>query len=262
MADDEREEDDLSRQKTVLAHADQMAREHSARREIRLREERVRRLTKDETSRRRRPASEEKPASKEESPRLSDPFPPLQPKKKRPAEKPPTHSGPHKQIGPAPKAGDQLAVEVEELLRRFRLGWRALRGGDKITVGSAVMVIAGVLMPWVTTPGRPLEPGLFVGGLVHLGLAVAALHFVTRGFAAELAHSAAELARRRARHSLYIVLLGALSTFFGAYLLLWWGAQKSPGHPVELHFGFYWTLACGTGLSYGGFARFGAGGPR
>jgi hypothetical protein len=82
------------------------------------------------------------------------------------------------------------------------------------------------------------------------------------GFANEFEFSPAELDRRRARHSLYIVLLGALSTAFGAYLLLMWGAQKAPEHPISFHFGLYWTLACGTGVSYGGFARFGTGGPR
>jgi hypothetical protein len=340
------DDEDLSRQATVLANAEELSREHSQRRAVKLREERVRplggggpkrreesarsrtkdagndreesvtRKVKEDSGRRRGPgrprarpkgvedplranvseSSSSKGAPDDSNPRLSDPFPPIRKKGKPssssasnpaapaarsaeartpPARKAPTeadlpsrnpshrvHSGPYRTIGTGASGSDLLAMELEELLRRFRGGWKALGGGDKIAVLSSLMVLAGTLMPWVSLPGRPLQVGLLSGGLVHVALAVAVMRFVVQGFANEFEFSAAELGRRRARHSLYIVLLGALSTAFGAYLLLMWGAQKAPEHPISFHFGLYWTLACGTGVSYGGFARFGTGGPR
>jgi hypothetical protein len=95
-------------------------------------------------------------------------------------------------------------------------------------------------------------------GRVHGALAVAAIALAL-GRGKDAAHGSSRTVDRTARRaSLFHVLLGALSTVVGAALLVYWGFVKSPTHPIDVHLGFYWTLAMGTGLSYGGFARFGS----
>jgi hypothetical protein len=65
-----------------------------------------------------------------------------------------------------------------------------------------------------------------------------------------------ELEAQTRRTSLWHILIGSLSTFLGAYFLLTYGLMRSPEWNIKIHFGLYWTLAWGLGLSYGGFARF------
>lgn len=192
------------------------------------------------------PASQSAPPPKAPRPReRAEPLPSAPPVAPKPV--PP----------PARSALDQLAVELEEMLRELRFGWRGLSGADRVTAACAVSVFAGVLMPWVSDPAHSLRVGLLSGGVLHLGIAVVALALVTRSAALRGLRMTRrdELARHR-RISLWLVLLGAASTVAGAYLLLLYGLSKSPTWPVRLHFGLYWTLVSGTGLSYGGFARF------
>lgn len=296
---DDDDDFELSRQETVVEKSDAMAREYSASREIRLREERVRRLS-IEPAEPRRPSSERRERSARPSSgtssrrergsergteriserveaepqkggaRISDPFPPLRQgrpsAKERGAPLPraepvaPTPPAAHRREAPTTSSLDLLAMELEELLRELRHGWRNLGAADRTTLSSAVFVIAGVFMPWVSDPAHSLELGLFAGGVVHLALAVAAIAVIVKGtpgaFGGIGGPSRKERAFRHRRASLWLVLLGAASTFLGALLLLVYGLQKGPDWEVQLHFGFYWTLAAGTGLSYGGFARF------
>ena len=257
-----------------------------------MREERVRRLSNEtssvdrsppprERSQRRRssrrrsasPGPADGEASEEGSaPRLSDPFPPLPEKKRRTDsrasapdlhdEKTPTNdvTGPQNQTGR--NSTDDVAVELEELIREMRRQWRRLHSADRITLLAAVGTIAGALMPWVSQPGRALQIGILSGGLLHVGLAVASIAMVvTRGDALSRP-SLDDTGRRSRRRSLWHIIIGAVSTFLGMFFLVLYGLEKGPGHPVDVHFGLYWTLACGTGLSYGGFARFGQSGAR
>lgn len=159
---------------------------------------------------------------------------------------------------PAPRSAlDDLAVELEELVREMRFGWRALSTADRVTTLAAISVLAGVLMPWVSDPAHSLRVGLLSGGVIHFALAVMALVLLRRSSALRgLRMTRRDEVAQHRRISLWLVLLGAASTLAGAYLLLLYGVAKTDTWPVQLHFGLYWTLVSGTGLSYGGYARF------
>lgn len=202
----------------------------------------------------------------ERQPRISDPFPPIGQKKaageRRAGDSSGSTSSPRTKTTSA-HAGtslDMLAIEIEALIMSVRSGWRHLGAGDRTTLIAAVFVIAGVLMPWMSTKAAPLQIGLNAGGLVHLAFAIASVVIVVRGqqkaTTKVLALTPRELDETQRRHSLFIVLLGFASTVFSAYLVVVYGLSKSSDWPVKFHFGMYWTLAMSTGLSYGGFARF------
>lgn len=269
-----------------MEKSDAMAREYSASREIRLREERVRRLSMEPAEPRRSSSSERRerpsrgssrkeraaePLAKDAAPRISDPFPPLRRERTGARDRGAARDEPLPRAEPVvPEALrreerresslDLLAMELEELLREFRHGWRNLQAADRTTLVSSVFVIAGVFMPWISDPAHSLQIGLFSGGILHLALAIAAFALVVKGtpgaFGGIGGASRRERAHRHRRTSLWLVLIGAASTFLGTLLLLVYGLQKGPDWSVEFHLGFYWTLAAGTGLSYGGFARF------
>lgn len=198
-----------------------------------------------------RPKTSERPAAASQAP-----APPLPKERAEPLPSAPPVAP--KPLPPPPRSAlDDLAVELEELLRELRFGWRALSAADRVTSLCAVSVLAGVLMPWVSDPAHSLRVGLLSGGVIHLGIALLALTLVRRSSALRGLRMTRrdELAQHR-RISLWLVLLGAGSTVAGAYLLLLYGVSKTETWPVQLHFGLYWTLVSGTGLSYGGFARF------
>lgn len=266
-------------QETIVEKSDAMAREYSAGREIRLREERVRRLSLEPQERRPQavlPGRPVRPAAPRREREAGGA--PTEPRRERLSQIPaprreaaghraeplprseplPPAVTPSPAEGPPPR--DLLAMELEELLRELRHGWRNLGWGDRVTLFSSVALIAGVFMPWVTDPAHTLQPGLFVGGLPHLAFALFACVLVVKGtpgaFGGIGGASPRERAHRYRRASLWLVLSGAASTLLGAYLMLVFGLQKAPDWPVELHFGLYWTLAAGTGLSYGGYVRF------
>jgi hypothetical protein len=292
----ERDDDDaITRQRTLVANAEEMAREHSARREtrehsarreIRMREDRVRHLgseaaegappPKRPRAVEARPTAPEAPPDGDKKPRLSDPFPPLSEKRaptRADAKKPnspeghtdarsgahePTRPRANQPVAASGSAVDELALEIEDLLRRSRIGWSAMESADRVTIIAALGTLIGVFTPWVSTPTRPFSLGIVEGGVVHGALAVAAIALAL-GRGKDAAHGSSRTVDRTARRaSLFHVLLGALSTVVGAALLVYWGFVKSPTHPIDVHLGFYWTLAMGTGLSYGGFARFGS----
>lgn len=201
--------------------------------------------------------------------------PPARPPQKPPASAPATHAppprprhAPRSEVPPPPGSEaptavsnqDQLAVELDEFLREIKQSWRNFGYADRISLVSALLMCVGVWLPWVSDPAHSLELGLTAGGAMHLGIAVAALLLVWHGsFAAtrrDITLSARERGRRYRRASMWLVLLGALSTLLGAYLLVMLGLQKDAAWPIDVHFGLYGTLAAGTGLSYGGYVRF------
>ena len=150
-------------------------------------------------------------------------------------------------------------MQLEDQLRAARLIWGGMAAGDRATVLSALGVWLGVLLPWISVGEGPAQTGLVVGGAVHLGLATLAYWVGTRRYRAAPAgirRSTREKDIEDKRDGLWLVLIGTASTFFGAYLFLTWGLQKSGAYPIAIHWPVYWTLVCGTGLSYGGFARF------
>lgn len=298
-----------SRPETLVEKSDIMAREHQAKREIRLREERVRRLQTDATEveakassqrdslrelpTRRALLHDEDPSRTEVAPLASGsapPLPPLPASAAEPATSRRATSSPFVPLiderglqpvsakrtvpatvptrpppSPAPTTAlpplDQLAMELEEALRDFRLGWRHLRAGDRIAMASACLMICGVFFPWVSDPAHPQQLGLQAGGVIHLLLALLGLRCVLRSTKDAWGKTAPdrrpERGRAHRRASLQLVLLGACSTAAGAFFLFFYGLQKSADWPVEFQPGFYVTLLAGTGLSYGGFRRFG-----
>jgi len=283
----ERDDDDaITRQRTLVANAEEMAREHSARRGIRMREDRVRHLGSEPAEgapppKRPRPVDERPPPDEASSdgdrkPRLSDPFPPLGERRaparpeakdtegqKRPdrgdeARGDKERSRSRSRPAPSASAVDELAIEIEDLLRRSRVGWSAMESADRVTILAALGTMIGVCLPWVSTPSRPYALGLVEGGVFHAALAVAAIALALGRAQNSIQGSYRTVDKTARRASLFHVLLGALSTLFGVALLLYWGVLKSPSYPIDVHLGFYWTLAMGTGLSYGGFARFGS----
>jgi hypothetical protein len=224
-----------------------------------------------------RPPQRAKERVEDSSERLSDPFPPIdKPKPGRSSKNRPARSRDARAQAPtkkrdelprsrpvtpditAPAHGpmDLLAMELEEQVREARFGWRSLRASDRVTLICVVFVIAGVLMPWRSDPAHPMQIGLLSGGVLHLAIALASGVLVLRSARSAGVRAVRDDLLRQRRYSLWLVLLGALSTFLGAFLLLLFGLEKAPDWPVRIHFGIYWTLVCGTGLSYGGFARF------
>jgi hypothetical protein len=289
MARDDDDDDEFHRQETIVEKSDRMAREVSARREIRLREERVRLLADGPTKKKRsrsRPnpqapvihtetipvsppeSPEPRDTDPERGPRLSDPFPPLQRPGSKPRPAPAQQQQQQRQPRPAPAPApfrapsqmDVLAVELEELLRGFRAGWRKARGADKAALVSAMMTLAGVMAPWISDPAHPLQLGITSGGVFHAALGIASALIVTRTAPSfdQGRTSARDRERRYRRGGIWLVLLGASSTMLCVFLLVYWSLSKGADWPIDIHPGFYWTLAWGTGVSYGGYARFGA----
>lgn len=157
---------------------------------------------------------------------------------------------------------DLLAMEVDDLLRDIKQGWRNAGHADRVTWTAAILMMIGVFLPWVSDPAHTRQLGIATGGFLHLGIASLACYLVWRGTPTSIRRqgglSPRDRIRQHRRSSLWLVLLGALSTLVGAYFVVLWGLQKDADANwwVELHFGLYWTLAAGTGLSYGGYRRF------
>lgn len=155
---------------------------------------------------------------------------------------------------------DDVAIELEELLRDARAGWRRFSGADRITVVASVLVLIGVLLPWTSDKANPINLGISAGGAMHAALAVVAIALSVgrsrRIDASGVRLSSRERGQRARRASLWHLLIGALSTALCAYLLVIYGLQRSAQTGLEIRYGLYVTLAAGMGLSYGGFSRF------
>jgi hypothetical protein len=199
--------DDSSR--SVVEKGEALARDHLAKREIRIRKERVRRLNKEEDL----PAEDtieqtqleeapepEKISAPEPSRTESDPrglkksrLPKpekksavpsrvqLQSRKtqkkkpKPPLPKPPEDSAPDEAAmlalsGKSPGMLDWVAMELEELLRDGRAFWAETSAPGRVAFLACIGVAMGVFLPWVSDPAHPAQLGLFSGGVLHLAL--------------------------------------------------------------------------------------------
>lgn len=263
-------DDEAERRQSELAQkSEAMSRELSQKREMRIRQDRVRHLGEDPNDDRsdsrdreqRRPSKA--PSAKERPPPEDRTLP--QEAHREPAREPSQQQrkprGEPSWERRPPSMLDDVASELEELMRDLRQGWRVWHAADKITFVSSLMTLIGTLMPWVSDKAHPFQIGIVAGGVVHAALACGAMALlVGRAHAAVDARglrvSQREQVRRARRASLWHLLIGALSTFLCAYLLVVYGFQRSAQTQLEIRFGLYVTLAAGMGLSYGGFSRF------
>ncbi len=241
---------DEARANDIAQKSESMARELSQKRELRIRQERVRHLSSDDSgggSRTRKPA----PLAEDKTVRAEDVREPHREQRPRSA---PTQTVPFYPER-RPSMLDEVATELEELLRDLRGGWRRWEAADRITFVAAFATLIGVLLPWTSDKTHVFQLGIAAGGGFHAALACAAVALlVGRGKRGERGGRARTSAARRA--SLWHLLLGATSTILCAYFLVIYGAQRSAATGLEIRFGLYVTLAAGMGLSYGGFARF------
>jgi|GEM_PF-2049033 len=152
---------------------------------------------------------------------------------------------------------DLLAIELDQFTKESIAAVRKMDAGERVALLSSLCMFAGCFLPWVSTSHQAGQLGFFAGGFFHSLIAVVGVRL------AFLRHRPGKKKKRQSqreaiekRHALWLVLLGMLSTVIGAVLLVLWGLQKSVWFGVDFHAGLYWTLAWGTGLSYGGYACF------
>lgn len=153
-------------------------------------------------------------------------------------------------------AFDELALEMEASRSQFRNDWHAATTPDRFALISAVMLLVGCFLPWITFPDGSVRLGISMAGVCHLLIAVQTFRRLGADDWGGREFHAADRRRRRRRGGLRLVMYGALSVLVAVLFLLYWGYQRTAAFPVVIRFGVYWTLAWGTGLSYGGLSRF------
>ncbi|HEY4222067.1 MAG TPA: hypothetical protein VGO62_12010 [Myxococcota bacterium] len=250
---------DEARQNDIAQKSESMARELSQKREMRIRQDRVRHLSNDDSA----PGSaagsasgsvgrtrKGTPAADDKTVRAEEIREPKQSQRPRQAEQPPPFYPERR-----PSMLDEVATEIEELWRDLRSGFRRWPLADKITFLAAVTTLVGVMMPWISDKTHAFSLGITSGGSLHAGLAVAAVALLVSRGKRGGAGKGERLATAR-RTSLWHLLLGATSTLLCLYFLVIYGLQRSAATGLEIRFGLYVTLSAGMGLSYGGFARF------
>ena len=238
--------------------SESMARELSQKREARLRQERGRH---GDEGRPRTPSSRPTPNSRsgleDRTLHNDDRAPREERRETRVDPHPPPPFFPNQRRG---NMLDDVAVEIEELVRDLRAGWRRFSAADRITFLASLLVLIGVMLPWTTDKAHPFNLGINAGGAFHAALAVVAIALsVGRGRRMDASGariSSRERQQRARRASLWHLLIGALSTALCAYFLVIYGLQRSAETGLEIRYGLYVTLAAGMGLSYGGFSRF------
>ena len=250
--------DEAERRQSELAQkSESMARELSQKREMRIRQERVRPLSDEpiEDHADKTPKAPPPPSFRHVR---HTPAPLPAEDRTLPSDTKKLPAGPSSE--PAPSMLDDVATTPEEPTRELRHGWRGLHAADKVTFLSAATTLLGTLLPWVSDRAHPFQIGLVAGGVLHAGLAIAAIALLVGRVRARGPDGARLSSRDRARAarrtSLWHLLLGATSTFLCAYLLVVYGLQRTPQTQLEIRYGLYVTLAAGMGLSYGGFSRF------
>ena len=156
-----------------------------------------------------------------------------------------------------PSALDLLAIELDVFVRETMAALRRMHAGERVALFSALCMLVGSFLPWVSTTHQANQLGFFAGAIFHVAISLIGIRL---SFARHLTLAKKKRSSSREilekRQALWLVLLGVLSTIAGAGLLFSWGSAKSPWFNVDFHFGLYWTLAWGTGLSYGGYACF------
>ncbi|MCC7110372.1 MAG: hypothetical protein IT382_13860 [Deltaproteobacteria bacterium] len=239
--------------------SENMARELSQKREARLRQERAR---QGDEGRPRTPSSRPSPNSRSGAEDRTLHNDDRTPREERRDTRVDPHPAPPPFFPDARRGNmlDDVAVELEELLRDLRAGWRRFSGADRITFLASLLVLVGVMLPWTSDRAHPFSLGITAGGVFHAALAVVAIALsVARGRRLDGSGariSSRERAQRGRRASLWHLLIGATSTALCAYFLVIYGLQRSAETGLEIRYGLYVTLAAGMGLSYGGFSRF------
>jgi hypothetical protein len=304
---------DDERRRDAAAEADRLGREHSNKRELRARAERLRPATDERrtgvpgvpgapvvqprresrvpdaeapgrdgrTPAAPRPAvdrSAERPDRDRnvdrglERPERPEPRPAERPAADRSAPPPPRAERPPARpaapVAPAPVEEpptniiDEVAIEAEELLREGGTLWHRWTIADKVSVGAALLVVLGALLPWLKRPHEEVVLGVGSGGILHVVLAVAVVGLLVRRDRAllddrGLRPSASQQKRLARRTALYMLLLSLASTLSGIWYLLVYGLVRRFEVPtLEIGGGLYLALAGGLGLSYSGFAYF------
>jgi hypothetical protein len=257
----------------LAAKSESMARELSQKREMRIRHERVRQLASDAPPDAAKPPpragarAAEGARSSSRPPARPSPDPAFADDKtvRREDLVPVADSLGRRQpqpLHPEPRLAvvDDVAVELEELMRDMRASWRRIEAADRITMIAALSTLCGVLLPWLGDKSGTWQIGLHAGGAAHGALAIFALVLVLgrhRRYDARGERLSGHARARQARRaSLWHLLLGAASTLLCAYFLVVYGLQRPAAPGLQIKFGLYITLAAGMGLSYGGFARF------
>ena len=144
---------------------------------------------------------------------------------------------------PTKAPSDLIAMELDDMIRGVRARWRR---GTKVGILSSMAVLIGTLLPWTSDAGQLHRLGIFAGASLHVLIGALALFLSVRK----------PPKRGAARDAMRLILLGILSIVIGIFLLGYWIFQKQSGLSVQIHWGFYWTLASGMGIAYGGYARF------
>lgn len=265
--------------------ADRLAREHSNKREMKMRQDRARAL------------ADEAPASRRGSVPVAPGAPVVQPRPRapeprdeaapdarqrervaeRPVDRPPAERPPERERlverRPSPEPSstdvdggsasviDDVAVEAEELLREQGAIWSRFSVADKISFVCACLTFFGTLLPWLSQKNTQVVLGLGAGGVVHAAIAAAAVWLLIsreRGSDDRGMRPTPHQARRRARRTaLWMLLLALASTAAGTWFLLAYGLIRRQEVPtLEIEAGLYVALAAGVGLSYSGFAHF------
>jgi hypothetical protein len=270
---------------TPADEADRLGREHSNKREMKMRQERARVLADEPAARRgggtgvpgvpgapvvqprpREPEAPRPPRPEPREPRVERPEREVRPD--RPERDRPKVVERLIEPVPAPPTSviDEVAVEAEELLREQAAVWRRFAIADKISFIFALITGFGTLLPWLWRKNEQVVIGLASGGVIHAAIAVAAMALLLRRERPQidergLRPTPQQHRRTSRRTALWMLLLSLMSTVAGTFLLLEYGLIRRQEVPtLEVALGFYVTLAAGLGLSYSGFAYFWRGG--
>ena len=70
---------------------------------------------------------------------------------------------------------DEVAIEAEDLLRDVGGAWSRMTVADKISFFSALLVLLGTFLPWSFRAHEAVVLGVGAGGVVHAAIAIAAM---------------------------------------------------------------------------------------
>jgi len=280
-------DDDRRQGRDAAAEAERLGREHSNKREMKARAERMQAKPEQPRStgvpgvpgapvvQPRRPSESRVPDAEAQAPREgrtpAAPRPAERPATDRPSERPPERERPPPRPAPSPSPPaapeqvsviDAVAVEAEEMLREGGTLWRRFTVADKITLFSAMLSLVGTMLPWLRRAHEQIELGIAGGGVVHAVIACACVALLVRRERPALDDrglrpSSAKQRQLARRTALWMLLLSLASTIAGTWFLIVYGMVRRFEVPtLEIGVGLYVTLAAGLGLSYSGFAYF------
>jgi|SRR5579871_573540 len=156
----------------------------------------------------------------------------------------------------------RISTEVKRWLRDARYLSSFLTAADLLVLMSAILMLLGVFLPWVSADGLLTATGLMGGGDLHFILALLAIHQV---YQVSRLHIRAQrsrghhalLNRRLQRIAFYYLLVGVVSIMASVFTLLTFGSQSTVINGiVDIRFGFYLTACSGLLIFFGGLERF------